>query len=256
MAKRQKNFFVRDNKTQIQSDEEMVYQQVEQVVNPEDEMLVDLAEVKDRYQVFFEKYRTIIFAVVGGIALLILGSLAYNNLIKAPKEKAAAKKIFRAEAQFASDSFSTSLNGVKGAYAGFADIIADNGGTNTGNLARLYAAIDFLHLGDTKNAIKLLNNFSADGDFAPILKNGLLGDAYSEEGKTSEALTYYRKAASLNRNDLLTPYYLYKAGLLSEHLNKVEDAKKLYQQIRTDFPNTSQARDIEKHLIRLGVSLD
>ena len=45
--------------------------------------------------------------------------------------------------------------------------------------------------------------------------------------------------------------YLKRLGMLYEKQGQAADARKQYQQIKDQYPNSSEARDIEKYLIRL-----
>jgi TolA-binding protein len=100
--------------------------------------------------------------------------------------------------------------------------------------------------------IKQLKDFSPDGQIMPAMTYGLMGDAYSEKGDMDNALTYYKKALGSNANDMSTPYYLLKAGLLCEQMKKPEDAKKYYSQIKEKYPESPQGKEIDRYLVGVG----
>jgi TolA-binding protein len=82
---------------------------------------------------------------------------------------------------------------------------------------------------------------------------GLLGDAYAELGKKEDAIAQYKKAGTMIENDdFNSPEYLFRAGYLSETLNKNSDAIGFYKQIKEKYPNSQRAYDIDKYLARLG----
>ena len=51
------------------------------------------------------------------------------------------------------------------------------------------------------------------------MKHGTLGDAYSEKGEFSSALSQYEKAAKSD-NESITPIYLMRLGMLQQKENK------------------------------------
>ena len=52
-------------------------------------------------------------------------------------------------------------------------------------------------------------------------------------------------------NDVLSPVYLKKAGLVYESLNKPEKAEKNYTTIKEKYPKSTEASDIDKYLARV-----
>lgn len=218
-------------------------------VKKADETLVDIVEVKEQAEDFFEQYRTII---LGGITLLVVvvgGWFAYTNFYKEPRQKEAVEQMFQAQVQFEKDSFSLALTN-PGGGKGFLEIIEGYKGTPAANLAHYYAGISYLNLGQYDAAIDYLKDFSPAGEVLPAMKSGALGDAYSEKGDFGAAMSYYKKAAG-EENELLTPYYLKKIGLLHEKNGELAAAKKAYERIKADYPNSPDGRDIEKYIIRL-----
>jgi tetratricopeptide (TPR) repeat protein len=56
-----------------------------------------------------------------------------------------------------------------------------------------------------------------------------------ELNKADDAVSYYKKA-SAEDNELLSPMYLFRAGLALEKSNKPQEAIALYQQIKQKYP--------------------
>jgi len=149
------------------------------------------------------------------------------------------------------DSLNWALNG-DGNNVGFLKIIDKYSGTPAANLAHYYAGVCFLKKGDFKNAEKHLREFDGKGTMVTNVAKGALGDALMEQGKTDDAIKSYLDAASDVDNTLLTPLYLERAGMAYELNNKLDDAKKMYRRIKDEFPMSTQARNMDKYLARLG----
>lgn len=192
--------------------------------------------------------QNLIFGVLVALVVLFGAYLAYKHLVVEPKNEKAVALMYEAEQLFAQDSFARALGLPTG---GFLDIAENYSGTPSGNLANYYAGVSYLNIGKYEAAVSYLKDFDAEGDVMEIMKYGTLGDAYSELGKFGDALDSYRSAARAEDNDVLTPYYLKKAGLLAEKEGKSGDAQEYFQTIYDNYPNSIEARDIQKYLGRV-----
>ncbi len=215
-----------------------------------DEVLVDLVEVVEETGEVLEKYQKWILGGVTALVLLAGGYLAWKNFIIAPKEQEAVRQMWKAEAQFLKDSFDLALTNPGGGYPGFYDIAKEYKGTSAENATDLYAAISHMKLGQFDAAISYLKDFKADGKVMPIVKNGLLGDAYSEKNEMDKALKYYRKAIKAGDNEAVTPIYMQRLGMLYENLGRYEDALKAYRELKEKYPDSVPGRDIDKYIMR------
>ncbi|HEY5499557.1 MAG TPA: tetratricopeptide repeat protein, partial [Bacteroidales bacterium] len=113
-----------------------------------------------------------------------------------------------------------------------------------------YAGICYYRLGQYDNAIKSLSNFDGDNSYFAASVVGLTGDCYVELNETSKALDYFEKAADMN-NQVMSPVYLKKAGLVNESLNQLDKAEKNYTAIKEKYPKSPEAADIDKYLARV-----
>jgi predicted negative regulator of RcsB-dependent stress response len=208
-------------------------------------------------QGFWEKNNKMILIITSAVILIAGGYLGYKYLFQLPNEEKAQEEIYRAEENFRKDSIALALNG-NVTTPGFLKVIKKYGGTKTGNLAKLYAGECYLHLGDYANAVKYLNDFSANGAKQVEAKvEGLLGDAYSEQKKNEEAISHYKKAGTMYEKDqALSSEYLFRAALLLELGGKTKDAAELYQTIKEKYPRTEKGFVAEKYLARSGVTTE
>jgi len=216
-----------------------------------DDTLVDIVEVKEHAEDFFERYRYVILGVVGALVLIVGGFFAYTNFYKIPKQQEAVEQMYQAQIQFERDSFTQALTNPGGGFKGFLDIIETYKGTDAANLSLFYAGISYLNLGQYDAAIDYLKDYKPKGDVIPAMKFGALGDAYSEKNDFGQAMSFYKKAATTGVNEAVTPYYLKKIGLLHERNSEWGQAKKVYQEIKDKYPNSPDGRDIDKYLIRV-----
>jgi tetratricopeptide (TPR) repeat protein len=216
--------------------------------------LQELESALTRTEQFIEDNQKTLSYIIGGIVIVVVGFLGFNKFYLQPKQGEAQSQMFMAENYFEKDSFNLALNG-DGNYLGFLDVIDSYGITKSAKLAKYYAGISFLRLGQYEEAIEYLSSFSTDDLLLGPVKEGSLGDAYAELGNESKALNHYKKAYALNNNEFTTPVYLQKAGLILESTDELEDALKLFTQIKTDFPTSAEGRNIEKYIARIEIKL-
>lgn len=211
-----------------------------------------LDETASKTEDFVAKNQNIIIGVVGVIAVVLVGYLAYQKFVAAPKEDEAATEMFQAQQYFqqatdgvASDSlYKLSLKGAEGKF-GFVDIADKYSGTDAGNLANYYAGIAYLNIGKYTEAIEYLGNFKSEDIVLSALAKGAIGDAYSQNNQPKEALENYVKAVEANKNDFTTPRFLLKAGKTALALGNKEDALKYFTDIKDNFDASPEAASVD-----------
>lgn len=216
----------------------------------EDEILIDIAEVTHEAQTFYERNEKYILGSIGALIVIIVGGLLYVNMYQKPRAKEALAEIYHAERMFEKDSLQQALINPGGGHLGFEDIAKDYKGTPSGNMANYYAGVCYLKLGKAKAAIDALKTYKAQGEVMPILKNGLIGDAYGDLEDFSKSISYYEKAVAAGDNNFLTPYYLKKLGMLHEKNGSPNKALKIYNQIKKDYQQSVDGYTIEKYVAR------
>ncbi|HOT89471.1 MAG TPA: tetratricopeptide repeat protein [Bacteroidales bacterium] len=206
-------------------------------------------EVLSKSEHFIEKNQKTIMYVIGAIILVVGGYMAYNKFYMGPKEKTAQSEIFWAENYFGKDSVKLALNG-DGTHSGFLDIIDSYGMTKSGNLAKYYAGLCYLKLGQFEEAIDNLKKFDSDDQFVNAMALGAIGDSYMELNDTDNALKYYLKAANNGDNAFTSPLFLMKAGSTYELSGNYTEAVKLYERIQKEYHKSYESREIEKYIAR------
>lgn len=195
-----------------------------------------------------------ILLFLGVLVVAIGGFFAYRHFIKGPKETEAADKSFKAEAYYRMDSLNLALNG-DGVNPGFLKIADNYGGTSKGNLAKFYAGVCYIKLNQNDKAIKFLEDFHTSSKQVQQRAYMLLGDAYGDLGKGSEALEYYKKAAShFDADQQASSEALFRGAFLAQHvLNNKDQAVDLYKELKEKYPRTQQGAQADKYLAQLGV---
>ncbi len=221
--------------------------------NTSDE-IVDVVEVKGSNvstENFFEKNQKNLSYVIIGLGIIAALYFTYKYLYIGPKEKEAVAAMYKAEEQFAKDSFAIALENPGGGFDGFLGIIDNYSGTNAANLSKYYAGVCYLNIGKYEDAIQYLDDYSASDDVTATMKAGALGDAHSELGDKDKASGAYKKAATMSDNELLSPYYLHKLAMLYYSEGKTVEAIEQLEIIKNKYPESPEFNNAEKLLARL-----
>lgn len=213
---------------------------------------VSVGEVVEKTEDFVIKYQKPIIVGIAAIVVLVIAFFAYKKLYSEPRNEEALAQMYLAEQQFQIDSFRLALEGEPGSYYGFLQIIDNFGSTDAGNLAQYYAGICQLHLENFNEAIKHLKSYSSNDEIIQAKAFAAIGDAYVELENYNEAISYFMKAAN-HRDNVYAAGYLLKAAVVYDQLNRFEDVIKVSERIREKYPNTIEAQQAEKEIVRAKI---
>jgi len=222
-------------------------QKLDKQVDKTEERIVAVEEAFSKTEQFIENNQRIILIIIGIIIVLVLGFFGFKRFYLAPREKEAQGQMFMAQKYFEQDSLKKALNG-DGQYLGFLAIIDEYGMTKSANLSHYYAGMCFLKLGQFGNAITQLKKFSAGDKLIGPLAKGAIGDAYIETNDIIKGIGYYIDAAEMGKNEFISPQFYMKAAMGYTELSDFENALKMYNKIKEDYPRSNEGRDIEKYI--------
>ena len=208
----------------------------------------NVEETLSKTEQFLEQnYKPLLIGLAVVVVLVGLFWLAKLYLTKRNDE--AQSQMYQAQKYLELDSINLALNG-DGNYLGFLDIAKEYKFTRAGNLARYGAGICNLHLGNYQEAIDFLNKYSKKDKVIGSIALGATGDAFVELGNTDKGIAKYLEAAEFGENSFNTPLFLMKAAELYEMNGKYADALKLYEQIKEEYPTSTEGSSIDKYIAR------
>lgn len=211
---------------------------------------IAVEEVLGKSEAFVLKYKNVILGVIAAIVIIGAGSILYKNYVVEPAEQEAAEALFPAQALFTQGKFQEALDG-DGVNLGLIAVADEYSSTESGNIANAYAGIALAQLGRYEEAIPYLKDFSGNDQMVAPAVLGTLGNCYANTGDTDAAISKFIDAASEADNNTISPYYLMQAALLYEQAGKPSKALDLYEQIKSKYPTSLQAVDIEKYIGRV-----
>ncbi|MFI3258592.1 MAG: tetratricopeptide repeat protein [Rikenellaceae bacterium] len=221
------------------------------VETPEIEVMGEVAMTKT--ETFFEENGKKVAMAILGVIVVASAIFGYKSLVIDPTEERASEAMFYAQAIFdgATPDFETALNG-DAEVTGFLEVIENYGSTKAGNLAKHYAGVCYVKLGDNANAVKYLTQYKAQKSVPAQIINaqnlGLQGDVAVNEKQYSKAVGLYTAAANAANNILTAPLFLRKAAQAAIAAGDTAQAKSLLDRISTEYPQSSEYNTAEKYM--------
>ncbi|MBQ9560288.1 MAG: tetratricopeptide repeat protein [Bacteroidaceae bacterium] len=191
--------------------------------------------------------------VIACLLLFMLGKWYFEN-----QNQKAAEALFPSEQLYQqavqsgdSVTFKKALEG-DGVQAGLLQVAKQYGSTKAGNMAKLYAGLAYVQLGQFEDAKKYLEDFSSkDDELVSPAALGALGNVYAELGQQDKAVETLKKAAKNADNTVLSPIYLVQAGEILESQGKADEALKLYEEVKNNYRGSQQGQEIDKYIERV-----
>jgi len=202
-----------------------------------------------RGEAFIEKNWKKIAAVIGAVIVIVAGVYIYRHYMNG-KELEAQKAIAGAQTAFAQQQYEQALKG-EGNTKGLLKIIDEYSGTKTANLAKLYAGLAYAKTDKTDDAIKMLEDFSAqDDDMVSPAAIAALGNLYVKKGDKEKGVQTLIKAATEADNDAVSAVFLLQAGEVYESLGQNDKAVELYNKIKKQYFRSPLSQEIDKYIER------
>ena len=215
---------------------------------------LDIAESYGKAEEFINQNKQTVTTIAIAIAVLIGGYYYYASVYMPQQEKEAQAQIYLGQIYFENDSLNLALNG-DGNFLGMLYVADEYSGTKAGDLANYYAGLCYLRLGDYRQAIDFLKEFDGEDMIVSTLALGAIGDAYMELNDAENGVKYYTMAMEKNQNEFSTPILMLKTGMALEKQEKLGDAKEIYEQIKKDYPESQEGKDIDKYIARIDARM-
>ena len=194
-------------------------------------------------------------AVAAGVAVVGWRVYSERQTMKASAALDDAMKVYDARIRAPGDptepteiTYVDEKNKYEDAAKKFLSVAQSYSHTRPGQAARYYAALCLEHLGRNDEAQKQLHQLeSSGGDELASLARFQLAEIYEKTGKGDDAVKLYRQLA--DKPTVLVPKPVVLLAL-ADHLGKSnpQEAMKLYDQIKKDFPDTAAADEADKRL--------
>lgn len=221
------------------------------------EQSLDVNETLAKSEAFVIKYKKQIITALVAAVIGVGGTLAYIYGYAKPREEKAQELLGVVMQKYVmTQDFEHALKG-EGKTLGLIAIADKYSSTDAGNIAKYEAGICNFNLGKTKEAIKYLEDFSAQDD-ATVSAQALyaLGNCYATNKQFDKAVSTFKKAAEATSVPALCAEYLFQAGLILENQKKNNEALEVYQNIKKQYPTAPMCAQQEQNGVLLDAVID
>ena len=212
-----------------------------------EERNTEMGSIITRSEEFIKKNEKTLITAVCVVLVVILAIFGLRRWYFQPREERASAEMYAAEQWFSQGEFQKALDG-DDTYRGFLSVASSFGGTKAANLARYYAGICNLQLGNFDEAIHWLKKYKGHDTFTRPLAEIALGDAQIENGNTAAAAASYMKAAKMENNFVTTPTALFKAGMAYLILNDNKKALDCFKQVKQNYPESTEYAEVDRYI--------
>ncbi len=189
---------------------------------------------------FFDRHKTMVYAALAGLVVLVLLAAGYVYYRSVQQEEA-QQRLGQILSVYESGDYQMALDGT-GDRVGLLAIADDYSVTPAGNLATFYAADALYQLGEYERALDLYEDYDISSD---ILGAGALAAQaaiYENREQFVLAAQHYLSAANAYESQATAPGYLLSAGRAYEEADRYEQAVDAYDRLRSDYPDTPAAQ--------------
>ncbi|MEK7263204.1 MAG: tetratricopeptide repeat protein [Bacteroidota bacterium] len=191
--------------------------------------------------------------IVAAIIIVITGGMYWYTYSSRTKNESASSELGKIYAMYDNQQYQQAIDGNPEAKIPGLKTIADMySGTNAGEVARLLLANSYYALGKTDDAMKEYENCSlADSRLKAAVYAGVAA-CYESKKNYADAATQYQKAASFGESVPGTAEYMFNAARCFSLSGQSESAIELLKRIKSEFPLSQYARDIDRYLVEFA----
>lgn len=209
---------------------------------------LNVEEALTQSEDFLIKNKKAIIGAIAAVVILVVGVVLYKNYYAEPREAKAQAALYKGQQYFESDAYEAAINGDSLGFAGLIKVADEYSGTKAANLAQAYIGLSYAQLGKYEEALKALDNFSADDQMVAPAVKGAMGNCYAQLGQLDKAVSMLKAAANEADNNSLSPLFLQQAAEIMMKQGKFDDAIDAFTTIKEEYFASYQAMDIEKYI--------
>ncbi|MCF6270434.1 MAG: tetratricopeptide repeat protein [Melioribacteraceae bacterium] len=210
----------------------------------EDKLVTTFYEAKE----FYEEKQTTIFSVIGIVVAIVIGVVLYTSKVD-ESNLSASVELSRVLSTYDAGLYLQAIEGKAGTQEiGLARIVDEYGGSEQGELARIYLANAYYYTEQYDKAMEEYANFS--GNHNLLVASALAGKAgcYETKKDYESAAKYFSKAANVSEYVPSNPNYLLNAGINYLKIKNSNEAKNVLNKVKKEYGTSLSAREVDKYL--------
>ncbi len=197
---------------------------------------------------FYDENQTAIFSVVGIVVALVLAVVLYTGKLE-ESNLSASVELTRVINTYNAGLYLQAIEGKAGTLEiGLAKIVDEYGGSEQGELARIYLANSYFYTEQYDKAMEAYDDYSGSDNL--MVASALAGKAgcYEHQKNYESAAKFYSKAANVSKYVPSNPDYLLNAGINYLKIKNNSEAKTALDRVKKDYSTSLAAREVEKYL--------
>ena len=187
------------------------------------------------------------------LIVIIIGVVIFVNNRRANDEKASIElgKVFSIYDAGSTDAnqYKIAINGQpERNIMGLKSIVENYGGSEAGELARLYLANAYRYTGQYDEAVKQYESFSGGSNLIKASVHAGLAATYEAKNEYGKAAAEFERAASMSSAPYIIPEYLNAAARSYGLAGEKEKAVTLFKRLKKEYPTSTYAREADRYI--------
>lgn len=201
---------------------------------------------------FYETHKKNISIGVGIVLAIIVGSYIYAKN-KADNNERAIAALGSIYSYFDAGQYKLAIDGIpERNIMGLKAIVENYGGTQSGEMARLYLAGAYFELGNYDEALKHFEEYSPHDELTAASRLAGIAGCHEAKGQYEQAAEYYEKAALNYPKDVAAAERLNAAAANYALAGKKDRALELYKKLKKEYPTSAFGRDADRYIAQLS----
>lgn len=213
----------------------------------EDKLVTTFYEAKS----FYEENQTKIIAAVAVVAAIIVAIILYTDKVES-NNLAASVELSRVLPSYNAGLYQEAIDGKPGTkMLGLIKIVDEYGGSEQGELARIYLANAYYYTGQYDKALEEFDAYSGSDNL--MIASALAGKAsvYAEKKDFKSAAEFYTKAANVSKYNPSNAEYLLQAGINYIKSKDFDNAKASLEKIKKEYKASLASREVDRYLAQI-----
>ena len=200
---------------------------------------------------YFDENRSRLFTY-GGVLIVIIALAVFYIYHKKEQNQAAGVQLAKVMALYDSGNYLEAIEGQAGTdIMGLRKIVANYGGTENGETAKIFLANSYSRLGKYDEALKYYKDYDGGLDIYEATAHAGEAGIYAYRNQFEKAAELYRKAAHVSDNVALNPNYLLHAGINYINAGKKDEAKEVLDKLKKDYAQSTAYREAFPYLAQV-----
>ena len=196
---------------------------------------------------FFEKNKKHVYTALTILVIAVAGIILLINKKKANNEIAAIE-MSKIKPVYSSNNFQQAINGDSlGTSKGLQFIVDEYGSTENGELAKIWLANSYYSTRDFDKAEKYYKDFSGDNMLLEVVASAGLASVHVAKNNFTDAAKQFEKTASMDKENPFVDQYLFYAAKNYYRANDMENAKKLFDRLKDEFPKSKYVNESARY---------